>query len=146
MDIASKPPIARRTGRILVVEDEPQVRAIVVEQLKSLGYTVFDAADGTAGLSMIEAVSTPLDLLLTDVVMPGAVNGKALADEAKRRWPGMQIVFMSGYARDALSQDGQLDSDVLLLAKPFRRADLAKIVRLALDGAGGPSRRTAPPA
>jgi PAS domain S-box-containing protein len=138
-------PLPGGSEHILVVEDEPQVRASVVDQLKSLGYAVSDAADGAAGIETLEAMLLPFDLLLTDVVMPGLLDGKALADEAKRRWPGMKIVFMSGYTGDALSQGGQLDGDALLLTKPFRRADLAKIVRLALDGAGGPSRRMAPP-
>ncbi len=128
--------VRRGAERILVVEDEPQVRDSVVGQLKGLGYQVFAAADGEAGLSTFEAVLPPFDLLLTDVVMPGRLNGKALADEVVRRWPATRIAFMSGYTGDALSQDGRLEPGVLLLAKPFRRADLAKIVRQALDGTG----------
>ena len=138
--------IPRGTERILVVEDEPDVRFSVALHLKSLGYAVTDAPDGTAGVAVLEAASRPFDLLLTDIVMPGPLNGKALADEAARRWPTTKIVFMSGYTNEALTQSGRLDAGVLLLSKPFRKADLAKIVRQALDGEGSPDRRPAPSA
>ena len=128
--------IAGGSERILVVEDEPQVRANVVQQLASLGYAVAEAGDGSAGLAAIEAASPPFDLLLTDVVMPGRLNGKALADEVRRRWPTMRIVFMSGYSDNALADDGRLAAGLLLLGKPFRKADLAGIVRQAFDGVG----------
>ena len=75
--VAAEPPMPRGTERILVVEDDPQVRASVVQQLQSLGYAVSEAADGTAGLASFEAAAQPYDLLLTDVVMPGPLNGKA---------------------------------------------------------------------
>jgi CheY-like chemotaxis protein len=127
-------PMAGGAERILVVEDDPQVRASVVAQLRSLGYAVSEAADGDAGLVAFGLASPPCDLLLTDVVMPGALNGKALADAVARRWPKTRIVFMSGYTDDILISDGRLDAEVLLLSKPFRKADLALIVRRALDG------------
>jgi CheY-like chemotaxis protein len=69
--------------------------------------------------------------------MPGGMNGKTLADEVARRWPSTQVVFMSGYAENALLHDGRADAGVLLLNKPFRKASLAKIVRQALDGVDG---------
>ncbi|MCX7360388.1 MAG: PAS domain S-box protein [Alphaproteobacteria bacterium] len=126
-------PIRHGTERILVVEDEPQVRASVVLQLQSLGYTVTAAADGAAGVASFEASPVPFDLLLTDVVMPGALNGRALADVVARRWPATRIVFMSGYTDTAMIHDGRLDAGVLLLGKPFRRNDLARMMRQALD-------------
>lgn len=115
--------------RVLVVEDDDQVRGSVVRQLRSLGYEVNEAADGTAGLTAFEAASIPYDLLLSDVIMPGTLNGKELADEVVRRWPRTRIVFMSGYTDNAFG-----DRQVLLLSKPFRKNDLAQILRLALDG------------
>lgn len=118
---------------ILVVEDEPRVRAAVVAQLHSLGYVVTAVADGAAGLAACQAAKRPYDLLLTDVVMPG-ITGKALADEVARRWPGTVILFMSGYSRDTIVHDGRLDPGAKLVAKPFRKADLASAVRNALDG------------
>ena len=107
-------------------------------------YAVVDAADGTAGLSTFGAMFPPFDLLLTDIVMPGPLNGKALADEVVRRWPATKIVFMSGYTGGAVTQNGRLSDGTLLLNKPFRKADLARIVRQALDGAGGPSPSATP--
>ena len=117
----------RGNERILVVEDEPQVRGDVAQQLKSLGYDVVEAADGAAGLAAFEVAEARYDLLLTDVVMPGALNGKALAETVLRRWPGTAIAFMSGYSEGAVSSS--------LLTKPFRKHDLARHVREALDSA-----------
>ncbi len=124
------------TERILVVEDDPQVRAGVLRQLEALGYAVAEAFDGAAALADFEAASPPYDLLLTDVIMPGPVNGRALADEVTRRWPKTKIVFMSGYTENAIVHHGRLDAGVLLLSKPFRKSDLAQMIRLALDGSG----------
>ena len=119
---------------MLVVEDDPQVRASVVGQLQSLGYSVSQAADGVAGLAAFGASSQPFDLLLTDVVMPGELNGKDLADRVARKWPDAQIVFMSGYSDNVLIHDGRLAPGIRLLRKPFRKSDLAQMVRQALDG------------
>jgi PAS domain S-box-containing protein len=123
----------RGRERIIAVEDDPQVRDGVVEQLRSLGYTVFEANSGEAALAMLVAADAPFDLLLTDVVMPGRLGGKGLADEVARRWPQMAIVFMSGYSEDAITHEGRLDPGVRLLTKPFRKHDLATMVRKALD-------------
>jgi PAS domain S-box-containing protein len=123
--------------RILAVEDDPKVRGIVVGQLQSLGYAVTEASDGTTALAALEAASQPFDLLLTDVIMPGPMNGKALADEVVRRRPKTRVVFMSGYTEDAVVHHGRLDAGVLLLSKPFRKNDLAQILRQALDGVSG---------
>ncbi len=126
----------RGREEILVVEDEARVRDVVVRQLQSLGYAVTSAIDGAAGLAAFEASARPLDLVLTDVVMPGPLNGKALADEVARRWPETHILFMSGYAEDVLVHDGRLEPGIALLSKPFRKIDLAQAVRRALDGQG----------
>jgi PAS domain S-box-containing protein len=132
--VRESPPMPGGAERILVVEDDPQVCASVVRQLQSLGYAVDQAPDGAAGIAAFQAASRPYDLLLTDVVMPGPLNGKALASEVTRQWPDTKIVFMSGYSDDVISHHGRLDAGVLLLAKPFRTSDLAQIVRRALDG------------
>jgi PAS domain S-box-containing protein len=131
-------PLPRGAERILVVEDEPLVRAGVVRQLQSLGYSVSQAPDGAAGIASFEAAPKPYDLLLTDVVMPGRMNGRVFADEVARRWPTTRVIFISGYAENAVLHDGQADEGVLLLSKPFRKKDLAEIVRRALDGTAGP--------
>jgi PAS domain S-box-containing protein len=128
-----KPSLPRGKERILVVEDEPQVRASVVQQLQSLGYIVSEGADGAAGLAACEAASEPFDLLLTDVMMPGELSGSELADQVAGRWP-TTVAFMSGYTDDAIVKDGVLDPDVHLLMKPFRKSDLAHFIRRILDG------------
>ncbi|UYN93456.1 MAG: response regulator [Enhydrobacter sp.] len=138
------PSRAAMTGgseRVLVVEDDAHVRAAVVRQLQSLGYDVTSAENGAAGMAALEQAA--FDLLLTDVVMPGGMNGKMLADEAARRWPAMAVVFMSGYTDNALIFGGAIADDIRLLGKPFRKRDLAQMIREALDvrpgAAGGPS-------
>ncbi|MDI1286245.1 MAG: PAS domain S-box protein [Reyranella sp.] len=133
-ETSRRAPIPGGSERILVVEDNAEVRDGVVSQLRSLGYDVSEAPDGSTALGMLEAASQPYDLLLTDVIMPGTMNGKALADESARRWPGTKIVFMSGYTEDAVIHHGRLDAGVMLLNKPFGKRDLAAIVRRALDG------------
>lgn len=127
----------RGTEPTLVVEDELQVRASVVEQLQSLGYAVTQGPDGTAGLAAFAAAPQPYQLLLTDLVMPGPLTGRALADEVVRRWPGTKIVFLSGYAETMQSRDGAPDAGPPLI-KPCRKRDLALVVRQALDGVAGP--------
>src|SRR5471032_1627529 len=131
-------PVSGGTERILVVEDESQVRASVMQQLRSLGYAVSEAADGAGGLAACEAAQQPYALLLTDVVMPGLLNGKDLASEVLRRWPETKIVFMSGFTEISSVRHSRLDKGSVLLTKPFRKRDLAQIVRLALDGTRPP--------
>ena len=121
------------TERILVVEDDPKVRAAVVEQLRSLGYTVDDASDGAAGLAAFETATKPYDLLLTDVIMPGPLSSKELVSAVKRRRPETCALFMSGYTDDSIVHGGRLDPSVHLLSKPFRKIDLAIAVRSRLD-------------
>jgi PAS domain S-box-containing protein len=125
--------VPRGTERVLVVEDEEQVRAIVVGQLSSLGYTVVEASDGEAALEKLRT-DPAFDLLLTDVIMPGPLNGRALAGEAARISPDMRVLFMSGYSDDAISTLGVLNPGVSLLTKPFRKTDLAVAVRRAVEG------------
>jgi len=126
------------TERVLVVEDDPQVRGSVVRQLTSLGYDVSHASDGAFGVAAFDTARQPFDLLLTDIGLPG-MNGKVLADEISRRWPKTKIVFMSGYADNALIYQGRIASDVRLLSKPFRKRDLAQVLRQALDGEAAPA-------
>jgi nitrogen-specific signal transduction histidine kinase/CheY-like chemotaxis protein len=128
--------LPRGDERILVVEDEPEVRASMIQQLRSLGYAVAGASDAPSGIAAFEAATGTYDLLLTDVIMPGLLNGKALADEVKRRWPRTVVVFMSGFAEGSVAHHGRLEKNALLLSKPFRKAELAQMVRRALDAGG----------
>jgi nitrogen-specific signal transduction histidine kinase len=116
---------------ILVVEDDPLVRSYVATQLNGLGYTTLTAANAAEALEYIDGVKD-FDLLFTDVIMPGSLNGRQLADEAVRRRPGLKVLYTSGYTENAIVHHGRLDPGVLLLAKPYRKSDLARMVRIAL--------------
>ncbi|MGY3616325.1 PAS domain S-box-containing protein [Bradyrhizobium sp. USDA 10063] len=118
---------------ILVVEDDTLVRKYVVTQITSLGYSTLEAANAAEALKIIDT-GAPIDLLFTDVIMPGAMNGRQLVDEALKRRPGLKTLYTSGYTENAIVHHGRLDSGVLLLAKPYRKSELAKMIRLALGG------------
>jgi CheY-like chemotaxis protein len=119
------------TETILVVEDDALVRRYVMTQIQSLGYATLEAANAPDALRIID--DTPgIDLLFTDVIMPGAMNGRQLVDEALKRRPGLKTLYTSGYTENAIVHHGRLDSGVLLLAKPYRKSDLARMIRLAL--------------
>jgi CheY-like chemotaxis protein len=125
-------PVARGET-VLVVEDDPDVRTLAVALLSNLGYQIMEAATGPAALEQLGSAAQA-NLLLTDVVLPGGMNGRELATEVVRRVPGIQVLYMSGYTEDAIMHHGRLDADAKLLQKPFRRADLARAVRSVLDG------------
>ncbi|WP_164938284.1 PAS domain S-box protein [Bradyrhizobium guangzhouense] len=124
-------PIAGGDEKILIVEDDALVRQYVVTQVKSLGYAALEAANAAEALVIIDA-DRDIDLLFTDVIMPGNMNGRQLADEATRRRPELKTLFTSGYTENAIVHHGRLDSGVLLLAKPYRKSELAKMLRTAL--------------
>ncbi len=118
---------------ILVVEDDRLVRDYVLTQLHSLGYVTLEAANATEALAVLESKAR-FALLFTDVIMPGPMNGRQLADEIMKDHPGLKVLYTSGYTEDAIIHHGRLDSGVLLLAKPYRKSDLARMIRRALDG------------
>lgn len=117
---------------VLVVEDDALVRKYVVTQVESLGYTTLEAGNAAEALVVIDNTEG-IDLLFTDVIMPGSMNGRQLADEALKRRPALKTLFTSGYTENAIVHHGRLDSGVLLLAKPYRKSDLARMIRQALD-------------
>jgi CheY-like chemotaxis protein len=119
--------------RILVVEDDKLVRDYVITQLHTLGYTTLAAGNAAEALAMIDA-SAEFDLLFTDVIIPGGMNGRQLADEAQKRLPEVKVLFTSGYTENAVIHHGKLDPGVLLLAKPYRKSDLATMIRKGLTG------------
>lgn len=125
------PPVESGSETILVVEDDALVRNYVVAQLNSLGYAVLTAANADEALKIIDSGKT-VDLLFTDVIMPGSMNGRQLSDEALKRRPSLKVLFTSGYTENAIVHHGRLDPGVLLLAKPYRKADLARMIRQAL--------------
>jgi len=118
---------------ILVVEDDRLVREYVLTQLRSLGYVTLDAGNAAEALAIVDA-GREFDLLFTDVIMPGTMNGRQLADAILKQRPDLRILFTSGYTENAIIHHGRLDSGVLLLAKPYRKSDLARMIRKAIDG------------
>ncbi len=128
-------PLAGGTETILVVEDDDMVRNFLVTQLRSLGYKTVMAPSGVAALAKIDN-GVVFDLLFTDVIMPGGINGRQLADEVTKRRPGTKVLYTSGYTENAIIHHGRLDMGVFLLAKPYRKADLARMLRLALGTPG----------
>lgn len=132
-DVAAPPvaPVLSGNETILVVEDDALVRDLVVAQLRSLGYVTITAADGREALEFIER-GAAFDLLFTDVIMPNGINGRELSNEVAKRRPGTKVLFTSGYTDNAMIHDGHLDEGVLLLSKPYRKSQLARMVRVAL--------------
>jgi CheY-like chemotaxis protein len=116
---------------ILVVEDDERVRILSVAALRELGYTVLHAESGAHALKTLEA-NPGVSLLFTDVVMPN-MSGRALADEALKRYPDLKVLFTTGYTRNAIVHNGIVDPDAQLLLKPYSFSDLARKIRLALD-------------
>ena len=137
---ASAAPEANASGEpagghetIVLAEDEESVRRLATMVLERSGYRVIAAPDGKSALDAAAAHEARIDLLLTDVIMPG-LNGRELADRFATIHPETRVLFMSGYAGEALSAQGVLDSSVAFLAKPFVPAELGRKVREVLDG------------
>jgi PAS domain S-box-containing protein len=131
-DLPSCSPTQGGHEAVLVVEDDALVRTYVVSQIRSLGYTTLEAGNAAEALQVIGG-GAAIDLLFTDVIMPGPMNGRLLVDEALKRRPGLKTLFTSGYTENAIVHHGRLDSGVLLLAKPYRKPELARMIRMALD-------------
>jgi CheY-like chemotaxis protein len=118
--------------RILVVEDDALVRSQVSAQLESLGYAIQAVSDAVEAFAALESDAV-FDLLFTDVILPRGMNGRQLADEALKLRPSLKVLYTSGYSENAVVHHGRLDPGVLLLAKPYRKEDLARMIRRALD-------------
>jgi PAS domain S-box-containing protein len=126
--------LSRLTGAetILLVEDDDALRAYAAEILQELGYHVLSASNGVSALETLDQ-GDPVDLLLTDVVMPGGLNGRQLADTAVAKRPGLRVLYMTGYARNAIVHHGRLDPGINMISKPFSFEELAARVRERLD-------------
>ena len=124
---------------VLVVEDDADVRNYTCDTLRELGYVVLEAENGRRGLALLEA-NPEAKVLFTDVGLPGGMNGRQLADEARRRRPDLKVLFTTGYARNAIVHDGRLDPGVELITKPFSQAALASKLRDILDARREPGR------
>jgi signal transduction histidine kinase/ActR/RegA family two-component response regulator len=128
---------ARPRETVLLVEDNDGVRAYAQSALEELGYRVLEAADAAQALRLLEG-EPRIDLLFTDVVLPGGTSGRELADEVVRQRPGLPVLFTTGYTRNAIIHHGRLDPNVNLLNKPFTQQDLARKIRQLLNAADDP--------
>jgi CheY-like chemotaxis protein len=129
---------------ILIVEDDAPVRTSVTAQIQSLGYQTLSAANAAEAMAIADS-GVHFDLLFTDVIMPGKMNGRQLAEEMATRRSLLKVLFTSGYTENAIIHHGRLDPGVLLLAKPYRKSELARMLRRALDTAAAPAHVQEPP-
>jgi len=131
---SSPEPIASGRGEsVLIVEDNPALRRIVARQVAELGYRVHEAEGASTALALLEA-GTPVDLLFTDIMMPGSINGKELAAVALARWPKIKVILTSGFDQTKIDPADAARSGEWVLGKPYRKADLGRALRQALDG------------
>jgi DNA-binding response OmpR family regulator len=124
-------PATGGTETVLVVEDDEEVRGTVVDMLSELGYRVLKAKDAQSALAIIES-GVPVDLLFSDVVMPGPLRSPELARKAQERLPNIAVLFTSGYTQNAIVHAGRLDDGIELLSKPYTREALARKIRYVL--------------
>jgi PAS domain S-box-containing protein len=115
---------------VLIIEDEPVVRGLIVEVVADLGFTALEAVDGSGGLELLQS-ARKIDLLISDVGLPG-LNGRQVADAGRLRRPGLKVIFMTGYAETAASAEGFLEPGMTLITKPFAMADLAAKIRATI--------------
>jgi CheY-like chemotaxis protein len=127
----AEPPRAEAGETVLVVEDEPVIRDLIVEVLRDLGYRALEAADGPSGLKILQTRER-IDLVVTDVGLPG-LNGRQLADHARERRPDLKVLFITGYAENATIASGFLEPGMEMITKPFAVEALATKVRLMLE-------------
>ncbi len=118
---------------VLVIEDDPDVRELAVKTLASLGYRTLEAGEAGNARAVLDGPEQ-IDLMLSDVVLPGGVSGPEFAREAKSLYPELKLLFMSGYPAEAVSRSGLQMQDTVLLNKPFQRRELATALRTVLDG------------
>jgi PAS domain S-box-containing protein len=118
---------------VLVIDDEEPIRMLIAEVLREAGYRVLEAADGPAGLKLLQSGGR-IDLLVTDVGLPGALNGRQVADAGRATRPDLKVLFVTGYAENAVVGNGHLDAGMAVITKPFAMASLASRVREIIDG------------
>jgi CheY-like chemotaxis protein len=119
---------------VLIIDDESTVRMLIVEVLEENGYTAIEAVDGAGGLKILQS-GARIDLLITDVGLPGGMNGRQVVDVARAERPDLKVLFITGYAENAAIGNGHLDAGMEILTKPFTMETLAnKIHSLIVDG------------
>ncbi|AXS40003.1 LytS/YhcK type 5TM receptor domain-containing protein [Breoghania sp. L-A4] len=137
VDGVEPPEVTRTSARILVVEDDPNVREIPVRILRTEGgYEVVEAEDGEAAIEILKS-DRPVDLLFTDVVLPGGMNGVAIAEEALRLNPAIKVLYATGYAENVVIDKNKMADGTTLLNKPYHRSELLEKVQVLLDSENG---------
>jgi CheY-like chemotaxis protein len=130
---ASRGQIDRGSGEtVLVVDDDPTVRMLVSEVLAENSYNILEAVDGPSAMNLIES-DYRVDLLITDVGLPGGMNGRQVADAARVRRPDLRILFITGYAENIAIKNGHLEPGMAVLAKPFAMSALSSKIRGMLE-------------
>jgi CheY-like chemotaxis protein len=130
-DAANVPETSESLGDgevVLVIDDEPSIRMLITDVLSDTGYSVLEASDGPAGLRVLQSAAR-IDLLITDVGLPGGMNGRQVADVARTLRPDLKVLFITGYAENALMGNGHLEKGMHVLAKPFEVERLAIKIR-----------------
>jgi CheY-like chemotaxis protein len=117
---------------VLVIDDEPTVRMLIAEVLEEQGYKAIEASDGPAGLRILQSPAK-IDLLITDVGLPGGINGRQLADAARVFRPELKVLFITGYAENAVVGNGHLERGMQIVTKPFVMDDLARKIREIIE-------------
>jgi CheY-like chemotaxis protein len=119
---------AKQGETVLIVDDEPSVRMLVTEVLEDLGYTAIEAADSVAGLKLLQS-DMRIDLLVTDVGLPGGMNGRQMADAGRQRRADLKVLFITGYAENSVIGNGHLEPGMAVLTKPFAMEALASRIK-----------------
>jgi CheY-like chemotaxis protein len=117
---------------VLIVDDEPAIRMLVTEVLQDLGYTAIEAADGPSGLKLLQS-NVRIDLLISDVGLPGGMNGRQMADAGRQVRPKLKVIFITGYADNAAVGNGHLEAGMHVLTKPFAMEALASRIKAVLE-------------
>jgi len=125
-------PRAEAGETVLVVDDEPTVRMLIGDTLTELGYRTIEAADAASGLQVLES-DAKIDLLITDIGLPGGMNGKQMADAARARRPALKVLFITGYAENATIANGHLEPGMHVMSKPFPIDNLAARIRAIIE-------------
>jgi CheY-like chemotaxis protein len=135
--LATKSPARPQASHtILIVDDEPSIRMLLTDALEEIGFNVIEAHDGPTGLNILQSDAT-IDLLITDVGLPGGMNGRQLADAARATRPALKVLFITGYAENAIIGNGQLAPGMQVLTKPFVVEALAgRVLDMIKDGTG----------
>ncbi|MDP9996369.1 signal transduction histidine kinase [Variovorax boronicumulans] len=130
---ATLAPRADQGDTVLVVDDEPALRMIIVEVMRGLGYATLEAADGAGALRILQSPRQRIDLLVSDVGLPGGMNGRQVADAARTARPGLKVLFITGYAENAVLSHGHLDRGMHVMTKPFEMDVLARRVKALIE-------------